>query len=195
MYPLVEVPNKFNKPFNGFDKKEAQAYFEWFMKIKDERIATLEMKLQQYDKTWVNGYDKTSLIGLFEWFKINVNARNMTQQEFKEFSDQLSSTPLLANVIEVSNNTFTKETVSICFDVAIYFGETLRRNINGLSWTYKVNSKKYVEYAQPLIVSSSHSVDVNPRRLIEVCAEKVIDRTEKENEFENLYNVWTNVFK
>lgn len=194
MYPLLAVPNTFNKPFGDFSNKEAKAYFEWFMKIKDERVSILERNVQQSDKNWFADYSKSSFGNLFVWFKANVKRRNITETEAKEIRKQLSSTPLLANVIEVRETTFTRETVSTCFDVAVYFGEILRRNINGLSWTYKVNSKRYVEYGQPIIISLSKKMEVNPRRLIEVCAEKIIDGTDKGNEFENLYNVWADLF-
>jgi hypothetical protein len=195
MYPLVIVSNSFNKPFVDFTNKEAKAYFEWFMNIKEERIGILEKNVQQYNKDWYANFSRLSFTNLFVWFKSNVKSKKTNETEAEEIRNQLLATPFLVNVIEISDTSFTKETVSICFDVAIYFGETLIRNISDLSWIYKVNSKRYVEYAQPIIINPFKKIDVNPRRLIEVCAEKIIDGTNTENEFKDLYAVWDDMFK
>lgn len=194
MYPLVSIPSFANKSFYDFTHEESKRYFNWFLKIRNERIDILESNVQLLYPKWKADYSRSSLNELYDWLGKQVEYRLMTDDEKMMIKDQISSTPLFIDVIPIPNVTFTDETVSICFDTGIYFGETLIKNIPDLMWIQKLNSKKFIDYAQPLISRKKSKVPVNPRRVAENIASSFLDREQNEITFEELFDKWTNKF-
>ena len=194
MYPLAKIPSFANKSFFEFTKVEAKEYLQWFLSIRDERASVLEVNVKKIYPEWRADYKKGSLVNLYEWFAMQVAYRPMTASERKEVEEQISKTPLFAGVIPIPEATFTDETVSISFDIGIYFGELLIRDIPLLKWTQKLNSTNYVYYAQPILSKSRSKVPVNPRSAIEGIARRILDKDTKEITFEMLYKNWFEKF-
>lgn len=192
-YPIIKIPTFANKSFFEFSKEEAKEYFQWFLSIKGERISTLEFYVQQSYITWEANYTKESLKGLYQWLNKSVAYRKLTEIEKKEVENQISVTPQYLNVIPMPDTTFTPETVSICFDAGLYFGETLIFNVPSLKWLQKLNSKNFIDYAQPLIGKKESKVPINPRRIAESIAQRILDK-DPPITFEMLYEKWSNKF-
>ena len=195
MYTLIKRPLFANKDFYDFTKKEAKEYLHWFLSIKDERIFILESWVKYVYPNWNASYTKESLIVLYEWFRKQVSYRPMTLDEKNRLEDQINITPLFIGIIPIPQTTFTDETVSICFDIGIYLGEMLINNLSGLQWFQKLTSKNYIDYAQPLIGKKESSVPVNPRRIVESVAQRIIENDPKQISFEKLYDDWLENFK
>jgi hypothetical protein len=189
MYPLVRIPSFANKDFFAFTKSEAKEYLQWFLSIKDERIKILEIEVQKQYAYWKADYTKASLVELYEWFKQNVAYRPISDKEQEVIRIQLSSTPLLANVIPIPAQTFTDETVSICFDVGVYFGETIIFNATDVNWLQKVSSTNFIDYAQPLIGKKNIKAPINPRRAAEGYARRILDKKIEETPPEKLFDI------
>lgn len=188
MYPLIKVPAFANKDIYTFSKEEAKAYYKWFTSIKSERLQILESEIQEMYPEWKLDYTRNSLINSYEWFGKKVMYRNMNDEEKEEIKNQISKTPLLVGVIDIPETTFTDETVSICFDIGIYFGDSLIFNVPGTKWIQKINSTNYIDYAQPLIATKVSKVPINPRGAMEGIARRVLDRDTKEITFVELFD-------
>jgi hypothetical protein len=188
MYPLIKIPSFATKDIYTFSKEEAKEYYKWFTSIKSERVQILESEVQQMYPEWKLDYTRNSLISLYEWFEKKAKYRNINDEEKEEIEKQISKTPLFVGVIEIPETTFTDETVSICFDAGIYFGETLIFNVLGTKWLQKINSTKYIDYAQPIIATKVSKVPVNPRRSMEGIARRLLDRDTKEIPFVELFD-------
>lgn len=193
MYPLIRIPTFANKSFYDFTKAEAKEYLQWFLSIKNERISTLESHVKQSYDTWEANYTKESLKDLYQWFSKTVAYRERTTDEKKEVENQISLTPEYINVIPIPETIFTEETVSICFDAGLYFGETLIFNIPSLKWLQKLNSKNFIDFAQPLIGKKESKVPINPRRIAESIAQRILDK-DTPITFEMLYEKWVDKF-
>lgn len=195
MYPLIKTPIFSTKDFIDFTKDEAKEYFQWFLSTKDERIKILEAHAQLLYPQWKADHTKFSLIELYQWFKGQIAYRAMSDEEKQAIKVQLSTTPLLANVIPIPEATFTDTTVTICFDVGIYLGQTLIRHDESLTWTYVMKPSRYIYFAQPVIAKKEVRVHLNPRAVIEVLAGKILDNDiTKPNNLEQLFNVWKEIF-
>lgn len=179
MYPLIKIPDFANKDIYTFSKEEAKEYYKWFTTIKSERLQILETEVQKMYPEWKLDYTRNSLITLYEWLGKKVMYRNMNDEEKEEIKKQISKTPLLVSVIVIPDTTFTDETVSICFDIGVYFGDSLIFNVPGTKWIQKINSTNYIDYAQPLIATKFSKVPFNPRRIAESMAGSILDKSEK----------------
>ena len=191
-YPLITIPKLLDKPFFEMNKKEAQAYLDWFLSIKEERLEILNKAIINSDnKEWRFDFTVTSLTPLFNWFKSVITIRNKSQEEIKIEEEKI--TGLLKGQIDVGETTFTNETVSICSDIGLYFGEVLKKE-KDLEWSFVLKPKRYVEYAQPILVKQDAKVDLNPRAILENVARKILDKSFEEDELVKLYNVWKAYF-
>jgi len=190
-YSLVKVPELLDKSFFEMNKKEAQAYLDWFLSIKEGRLELLDKIVSKSNKEWVLDYKPSSLTPLYTWFKTVVTTRNKTEAEKQIEENKI--TGLLKGHIDVGNETFTDETVSICSDIGMYFGEVLRKE-KDLKWSFVLKPKRYAEYAQPILIKKGVQIDLNPRAIIENVARKILDDTCREDELVKLYNVWKTYF-
>lgn len=194
MYPLIKVPVFASKSFFDFTKKEAKEYLQWFMTIKAERLKTLENQVQQVYSEWKLDYTRASLVGLYKWFKQQMAYRQINEEEREAVKRQLSNTPLLANVIPIPETTFTEQSVTICFDAGLYFGETIIINVPKVKWMQKLTSTNYIDYAQPILGRKDSKVPINPRRIAESLAQRILDKDSQEITFEVLYDKWVDKF-
>ena len=193
MYKLITTPVFASRSFIDFTKNEAEAYLSWFLQNRLQRLIILENYVQKDFPFWKLDYNVTSFVELFNWFGTVISYRQMTEIEKSEMTHQLNSSELLASVIPIPEQTFTDQTISICFDLGILFGELLIKQNNLLNWKYKVSSKKYIYYAQPIITREGIKVDFNPRAIMEITAGKVLDEIANKNEFENLFKIWSDI--
>lgn len=188
MYPLVKIPVFAIKDIYTFSKEEAKEYFKWFKSVKNERLQILESEVQKMYPEWKADYTRNSLIKLYEWFESRIKYREMNEEEKEEIEKQISNTPLFVGIIEIPETTFTDETVSICFDIGVYWGELVIDNFHGTKWIQKNNSSNYIDYAQPLIAAKNSKVPINPRRILESMAGSILDKSEKLFSFLELYD-------
>ena len=190
MYPLLKIPAFANKDIYTFSKEEAKEYYKWFTNIKNERLQILESEVQKKYPEWKLDYTRNSLINLYEWFESKVMYRKINANEKEEIEKQIGKTPLLVGLVEIPETTFTNETVSICFDIGIYFGDVFVNNQTGIKWIQKINSTNYIDYAQPLIATKVSKVPINTRRVAENMARIILDNEEKRKSFLELFDKW-----
>lgn len=194
MYSLVKIPSFANKSFFEFTKAEAKEYLRWFLSIKDERVSVLEANIKQIYPEWKADYTIESLVILYGWFEKQVGYRSIIEEEKKEFDSQISKTPLFVEVIAMPQSTFTDETVSVCFDSAIYIGEMVIKSIHGVKWLQKLSSTNYIDYAQPLIGKKESKILINTRRIIEFTAMQILNKNDEKLTFEMIYKSWFKEF-
>ncbi len=194
-YPLIIIPSFLEKPFIDFSKKDAENYLNWFLEIKETRIDILRENIKAVYPNWTADFSLKSFENLNEWLKSIITFRNKTQEEQRLEQLQLSETPLLKDVIESSVYTLSEDTTSICFDVGLYFGESLKKINIGIEWTYKLDPPNYVHYAQPILTKKKSKVDLNPRHIMEITAYKILEGNANDNEIIRLYEVWNTLLK
>jgi len=189
MYKPISVPEFARKDFFDFTKAEAKEYLKWFINIKEERLEILKQNVLLKIPDWQLDYSLDSLKVLYKWFKEQIGYRAITEEEKSLIVNQINKTPLLSNVISVPEFSFTVETVSICFDIGLYFGDVLISADKEIKWHLKLNSRNYIYYAQPLVSKIKSKVPLSPRAAIEGIARRLLDKDVKEITFIELYNI------
>ena len=193
-YTILKVPNELYKSFFEMDKKEAKNYFEWFLSVKVKRLAILcEYVQEESDIVWSCDYSRESLTGLFECFKNVVKYRTITKEEKQIGISKLQDK--YKGIVPIPEKVIDEETVSFCFDTGLYFGETIKKNIEGLEWSNRTSSTNYAYYAQPILIKKGKKVDLNPRAIMEVLAGKVLRGTAEYDGLLKLYDTWISLFK
>ncbi|MFL9843550.1 hypothetical protein [Flavobacterium rhizosphaerae] len=188
MYNLIKLPRVFDKDVYSFDKSEAKEYFDWFKNVKNERLDILKIYVQLEYPNWNLDYDRESLIDLYSWFAKNIYLKKINIEEVKRMKVQINKTPPFSNIINIPEYIFSENTVSICFDIGVYLGETLIRNCEGVKWGQKISSKNYIDYAYPLLISKNYKVPINPRRAAESLAHDILNNSPKKENFINLFD-------
>lgn len=188
MYNLIEIPIDFRKEIYSFDKTEAKNYFNWYNQIKNERVNVLLSHVNNEFENWKLDNSRESLHDLFIWFVNNISFRNINQSEIEKIKLQISKTPQFIDVIEIPKYVLSEQSIAICFDISIYFGDTIIKNTNNCSWGQKLNSKSFIDYASPVILSNDYKVPFNIRRVIENLAEMILENSDKTFTFQELYD-------
>jgi hypothetical protein len=194
MYQLIVVPQSFNKDIYSLSKEQAKEYFTWVRSIKSERIEVLEKNIKTMFPDWRPDYSKKSLIDLYSWFVQIISLELIGKAEIDKFKEQIAKTPQFINIIPVPKYVFTTETISICFDVSLYFGETMVKCVTDVKWSQKINSLNFIDYAYPLLVSKNSTVPVNPRRLVENLATDILHKESETKSFIELFDIWERIF-
>ncbi len=186
-YQPIYPPQVFNS-LRQASKKEAEACFEWFIQVKDERIKVLEKAVQTTPgfKSWRADYTPNSLSLLSKWFNSVVASRPMTPEEIKEEENKLL--PQFKDIIQIDTKTLSSQTVSICFDVGIYVGECLKNKLSHLQWKL-FEGRKYIDHNQP-VLEDFNGAGFNPRRIGEVQAGKILKGIGKVDLLQ-IYNYWS----
>lgn len=171
-YPLVLTPVEFNKPFKMFNSSDAEGYLNWFNKTKDKRLEILKRHTGNY---FSFDYSKESLKGLLLFLKDTIKSRDLSITEINKIKENII--PDLKEVIDIPNTTLSVLSVSICYDVAIYFGMTVLSSKPKLAWSYKIDSINNINYAQPVLLNENKNskLELNPRRVIENIALDIIE--------------------
>lgn len=175
--------------FFSFTKAEATMYFEWFLKIKPERLGVLAGHVTSDFPDWRLDYSVESLEILYKWFKSKVEYRPVNKNEIDAFQKQIEETPIFVGLIPLPKRTFTDQTVSICFDIGLYLGDLLIYNIPGMKWSQSLRNKNFIYYAQPLVAKQGR-VEINPRAAVEGMAMRILDRDVEEVTFVEQYLIW-----
>jgi len=178
-YNKIIIPAKFNTIIDNKTIEISKEYSKWVLSIKDERINYLKKYLKSYNIS-LNCTEK-SLKELFIWFSNNIEFREQTKEELKKYEK-------FRDVI-VNTKTFSAETVSLIFDIALFWGECLISRKKNIDWSINSVEKGDVNYAFPLIADDEDG-GLNSRQLIEVVAYKIMDKTPLKDEFNNLLDIW-----
>ena len=185
-YELLNPPAIFSTP-DIASTEDAQLYFDWLQGVKDDRIKILEeaVKSSPGFSNWIASYRPESLEQLNQWFKKVIKGRHITEEELLKETEALQDN--FPNVsVDTNIRILTQESVSLSFDVGLYFAQLMKKNIPSLKWEI-VREQRNIDYNQPVLKGKS-KVKFNFRRIMEVQAIKLLQN--KEVNLIRLYNFW-----
>jgi hypothetical protein len=179
--PISRPPGELSRP-------EARRFFDWYK----EQIAFRNEQLFQvvtFDRgysDWTNDFSPESLNALASWYEKNVRTRKRTETEREAI---YQSAPAWFRHVEVDDWVLTDRTFSYAFDVGIYFGEVLKKSIDGMDWELKVNAPSAVDYHLP-ILHCEGSLDCCPYHLMKMYAYGIARKTQGSERLRELYAIW-----
>jgi hypothetical protein len=169
-------------------KSEARRFFDWFMEqipIRTDQLLRLVTSHEGHS-SWTLDFSVDSLDALGSWYAENVETRPRTETEIDAI---YSSAPAWFRQVEVEEWELTDRTFSFAYDVGVYFGEVLRRSIDGVEWALKTNAPSSVDYHLP-ILRQSGSLDCCPLHLMTVYAYGIARGSRGPERLRQLYDVW-----
>jgi len=179
----------FNPPFElEFDKmrpSEARAYFQWFKDQIPIRIGELQRVFKSSHPSVDLDYSIESLKKLGEWFDSQVSVRPLSTSELAE---QRANAPTWLHPY-LPTSTYTVETISLCFDIGMYFAEVLRSRNPNLYWDYVRSPKRSADLHQP-VLKPFRNGHLNPFRIMVVIAGKVHQGKSASVELLEALRVW-----
>ena len=191
VFPLEAISNEM----------EAQKHFDWFMSIFDERIDVLTKFVnEETDSQWAPNFSIASLNTIDAWLLIHSRKKHVSSRERRKQIEKRKLHGLWSQLTMEWDEYLTRDTALRCFDVAIYFGETLRRNNSDLKWTFLTSPKDLVDVYIPVLIVPKNDMNLNPNRITAVIASKNADylsssvKTERRCELAAMYNVWSDIF-
>ncbi len=171
--------------FRSLSRQEINTYFKWYCAQTETAISRLARAVRSTSgfEGWEPDLRRASLIELGRWVEQNIQVRPRSQAEIDAVK---ASVPY---AVEVREFELVDSTVSLMFDVGIYFAEVLRTQITGLKWTVMTRSLRFVDYGQPLLAGHG-KVQLNPMRVMVTFAYSLGDHTETGAALLEIYDVW-----
>ncbi len=185
-YELVQFP--FEGKFSDLSKEDSQRVFEWFLKAIPERLDFLFAVIKNEDKNLYKqlDYSQKSLIYIGEWLSRHVHKRNRTREEIRKEYENLN--PKFKGHLEIEDWVLSDETISLCFDVGIYFSKVFQRKFKDVKWSYYTKPKNDIDVNKPIL--RGFKIPLNPFNIVLVFASKVVDKNQGSQYLYNLFEIW-----
>jgi len=126
------VPPEGLKRFSKMDKKEAQAFFDWFVGQSEARQKCLmETVRRSNGPAGELDYSFDSLVPLWRWVRPYLKTRKLSAREREE---EIRKTPELLRGVVTDFRDLTDTTLSLCIDISYYLAEVFRRKYPQIEW-------------------------------------------------------------
>ena len=184
---------KLGKSIFQLTEEEAAAYFEWYMEQVPQRVTYVSQVCAKELHIPVERMDCSpeSLLLIWKWF------RKRARTEPAILSEEEKKHPAYANGMLCNKRQLTLETEYIIRDIGMYLGETLRKNLPQLYWTFYTKPKRSFFVNHPLIkgfVDTSpgapREIEFEPIHMAGVQASKILSKKSKETDLFDIYTIW-----
>ena len=153
-YPKIIVP--FDKVPWELTKKEAKQSFDLFLKAIPERINIFEKEIQKVKPAWKADFTRDSLFDVAEWVKEKIVFIDYTDEEKEAIIKTNKLTGFQAEFVRERKIKMSASSYRIRYDLAIYFGECLRRNTPFVEWNFE-KYKRARSFNEPVLVLTKDS--------------------------------------
>jgi hypothetical protein len=161
--------------FENMTDDQAQAFFDQYLRLRDERLAALNRRYWQTGGGNESDLDFSpdSLEPLWAWAAKQLRRREFTPAELEHAGS------LPASIRQDYKPPLSEDSLILINDIAYYFAEVLIRTLEGVHWQVcKTKVKRYVDRNQPVLGGFSapgFTLGINPRRQVKVLALKTLD--------------------
>lgn len=184
---------KLGKSIFQLNDEEAASYFEWYMERIPERVAYVSRVCAKELRIPEEKLDCSpeSLLLIWKWFR----RRAKTEPAIHTEEDRNNKFPA-----DIWNNKrqLTLETEYIIRDIGMYLGETFRKNMPSIYWTYYTKPRRDFFVNHPLLkgfvdrtFGEPFETCFEPIHMTQVQATNILDKTAKNEDLFNLYNLWS----
>ena len=177
----VLVP-ELSKDIYALTPQEAAVYFDWFQEKLPERVSYVSGVCAKELRIPADQLDCSpeSLLPLWKWFRRKAKTEPNPSENIKYNTRQL-----------------TLETEYILRDIGMYLGETLRKNLPGIYWTYYTEPHNDFFQNHPLLkgfvdktTGTPCPVCFEPIHMARVQASKILTGKSKDEDLRKLYTIW-----
>jgi hypothetical protein len=188
-YDTLILPVDYNKSFLDFSGEEIQKYYQWFLSIKDARLAHLCSFLFSENKNCLNEKN----LNVIETFLLNcVSTVPKPKEQFKAETEKIPTH--LKPYATPDSYLLDKRTISICYDIGIFLGDLIISLDNKIKWELEIDDE-YADYGQPILAKKNIKLKLNPFRIVKNIAATIYEDRYSENELINVFNTWKRLYK
>ena len=166
-------------------KAEIKAFLDWIQEVAPSRIDALKDFIEATDGgNPVLDFSRKSLGSLGEWFCTMVETRLRSDEEVLQIKRQQKFS------IEIPSLELTDRTLSLCFDLALYFATVMLSQHPSLRWDCVTTGKRDINYGWPVLITFSTS-PLNPFLLMRTYAYGIAKGSKGEHRLIELYDIWS----
>lgn len=189
------------KRFSVMEPAEAEAFFQWFLSQKEERVAYLSAHFPHVGYRLLSPH---SLVPLWAWFlkqaKTERTPDAVTERHRAEVSQR--SPELARDVFRTGQPRLTFETELLLWDIGIYLGETFIKNEPGLYWTHYGPEVREDIFLNKPVLAGFQSTEVDPPfdlyfepvHMAGVQARKILSGNTDPSDLFRVYKNWATKF-
>jgi hypothetical protein len=183
-YEPVALP--FTLDFASKTRSELAAYADWFVRGIERRVTVLETSVgstRGYEG-WAANASPDSLDSLGSWLVGVLEARQRSAEEIATVRAGLKFD------VNIPKQELSPRSLSVCFDVGVYLGGVVLRNVPNVKWTQLTKDRRNVDYGQ-MVLRGPGPVPFNPVRIVMVLADKIIEGRDESAELRRLFEYWS----
>jgi len=194
-YPEMLRSLEPDRCFRAMTDEQSRCYYEWFLGQMPERIEELEHLVRSTPGfgAWRADKTPTSLNTLGQWFAATVKKRPLSQEERDAILRSLDP----SRPYSVQDWTLTTESLSLCFDVAMYLSAVMLRNLAGVHWGRVTKPKRDADLNQPVLLGFGVPTAVpmpafplNSLRVVRVLAYGLAEEKKVGSGLRQVYDTW-----
>ena len=188
-YEILVLPIEYNKSFFDLSGEEIASYYQWFLKIKGERLKKLCEFLFRTQGICL----KESNLNVIEIFMLNsitvfAKPKDQINTEMGKVPSQFKPFVFPADYV------LDKKTISVCYDIGIFLGELIISLDNKIKWELETNDE-YSDFGQPVLTKRNSKLSINPFTVTKNMATKIYEGRYSDGQIISAFNAWKKGFK
>ncbi len=194
IYDLCVPPQGLD--YYGMSKTEAQANFEWFLKVIPERADYLSKRCAEDMKLPLDTFDFSleSLIPIWEWF---IKTAKVEKKRKKEISAMKRAYGYLGKSF-MNDETFSVATQFILRDIGMYVGKVFTDHYDNIKWELLTKPKNDFFFNHPVLVGfvmeqydPPFHDSMDPIHMVEVQAARILSNRSTSLDLYKIMKQWT----
>ncbi|MFO0963185.1 MAG: hypothetical protein U0625_09810 [Phycisphaerales bacterium] len=183
-YSIIEPP--FHRTPSELSVAELKQGFDWYLQSIPRRATVLAevMAESQGYAQWSPNYLRESLAPLGEWFETQIQTRPKSETEIE--AQRLA----FGHSIDLSGPTLNVRTLSLCVDVGMYLGETMRVSCPSLRWVLPLKSKRHIYYGLPCLAEFGKRGSVSTGMLVSGLAWMILRGERSGDYLASIHDLW-----
>jgi hypothetical protein len=169
-------------------KAGAKEFFEWLNQNADFRISQLKSLIKSSEGSFDLDFSSESLEPLGSWLSKVLTTRQRTNAEMQELFKGVPD--WVRETLRTRNTELTAKSISIAFDVALYFSRVLMHADARITWVMHTRASKLDADRNQLILIGPSQARHNPIRSIQLVCFQISTGKEKPEALGRLFGTW-----
>ncbi len=186
-YELLEIPWILESPYSEMSKPGALEFFEWLNQNIGYRLGQLTLLIDPSGENITLDFSPESLLPLGYLLKDLLQIRKKTDEEMKTLVECVPK--WLEESVKSQDEELTEKSLSIVFDLAIYFSRVLMRTDDRIKWKMHTKASKLDINRNQLILTGITKLNCNPIRSMKLACFQIATNEKEPNRLRELYDV------
>lgn len=185
-YEMLKIPWTLEEPYAEMSKEGAKEFFEWLNQNVDYRLGQLDLLVKLSGESFSLDYSPESLLPLGHLLKRVLRIRKKTDAEMKILVERVPE--WLKETVKSQDIELTEQSLSIAFDLAIYFSYVLMKADKRIKWKMYTKASKLNINRNQLILTGTTKLECNPIMSVKLICFQIAKGKEKPDALINFYN-------